>query len=38
MLHKAFNKKRVNMLSEITVTDLKIGGDPPSLSEIKGLR
>ncbi|CAD8058189.1 unnamed protein product [Paramecium primaurelia] len=38
MLHKAFNKKRVNMLSEITVTDLKIAGDPPSLSEIKALR
>ncbi|CAD8074449.1 unnamed protein product [Paramecium sonneborni] len=38
ILHKTFNKKRAAMLSEITVTELKIVGDSPSLSEIQALR
>ncbi|CAD8069904.1 unnamed protein product [Paramecium sonneborni] len=38
ILHKTFNKKRATILSEITVKELKIVGDPPSLSEIQALR
>ncbi|CAD8067976.1 unnamed protein product [Paramecium primaurelia] len=37
-LHKSFNKKRTTMLSEIAVSDLKIVGDAPSLSNIQVLR
>ncbi|CAK77116.1 unnamed protein product (macronuclear) [Paramecium tetraurelia] len=38
ILHKTLNKKRAAMLSEINVSDLKIIGDPPSLSDIQALR
>ncbi|CAD8159001.1 unnamed protein product [Paramecium pentaurelia] len=37
-LNKSFNKKRTTMLSEIAVSDLKIVGDAPSLSNIQVLR